>query len=90
MPVIGAALPVPEMLGELFGARVGALPSPVRRALLAVALSAGLTGQELAAVADPLAVEDGQASGVLVFDGGRVRAARVARQTAQLVRTRLP
>jgi len=59
VPEIGAALPVPEMLGELFGARVGALPPPVRRALLAVALSHGLTGAELAAVTDPLAVEDG-------------------------------
>jgi DNA-binding CsgD family transcriptional regulator len=74
LPEIGAALPVPEVLGELFGARVGALPPGVRRALLAVALSPGLTGQELAAVAGPLAVEDGAASGVLVVDGTRVRA----------------
>jgi DNA-binding CsgD family transcriptional regulator len=74
VPEIGAALPVPEVLGELFGARVGALQPPVRRALLAVALSAGLSGQELAAVTDPLAVEDGQAAGVLVTEGRRVRA----------------
>jgi hypothetical protein len=57
LPEIGAGLPVPAVLGELFGARVQALPPPVRRALLAVALSAGLTGEELAAVAGPLAVE---------------------------------
>jgi hypothetical protein len=75
VPEIGAGLPVPAVLGELFGARVGALPPPVRRALLAVALSGGLTGEELAAVAGPLAVEDGQAAGVLVAEGGRVRAA---------------
>ena len=75
VPEIGAGLPVPTVLGELFGARVGALPPPVRRALLAVALSHGLTGAELAAVTDPLAVEDGQAAGVLVVEGGRVRAA---------------
>jgi len=75
VPEIGAALPVPAVLGELFGARVAALPPGVRRALLAVALSAGLTGQELAAVTDPLVVEDGQAAGVLVAEGGRVRAA---------------
>jgi DNA-binding CsgD family transcriptional regulator len=75
LPEIGAGLPVPEVLGELFGARVEALQPPVRRALLAVALSAGLTGQELAAVAGPLAAEDAAAAGVLVAEGGRVRAA---------------
>jgi len=75
LPEIGAGLPVPEVLGELFGARVGALPPGVRRALMAVALGGGLSGEELAAVADPLAVEDAQASGVLVADGRRVRAA---------------
>jgi DNA-binding CsgD family transcriptional regulator len=75
VPEIGAGLPVPEVLGELFGARVGALPPPVRRALLAVALSHGLTEEELAAVTGPLVVEDGQAAGVLVAEGERVRAA---------------
>src|SRR5215472_9798569 len=75
VPEIGAGLPVPAVLGELFGARVGALQPGVRRALLAVALSAGLTGQELAAVTDPLAVEDAAAAGVVIVDGARVRAA---------------
>ena len=75
VPEIGAALPVPAVLGELFGARVGGLAPGARRALLAVALSAGLTGRELAAVAGPLAVEESQAAGVLVVDGARVRAA---------------
>jgi DNA-binding CsgD family transcriptional regulator len=74
VPEIGAGLPVPAVLGDLFGARVAGLPPRVRRALLAVALSHGLTGDELAAVAGPLAVEDGQAAGVLVVEGGRVRA----------------
>ena len=75
LPEIGAGLPMPEVLGELFGARVRALQPGVRRALLAVALSAGLSAGVLAAVTDPLVVEDGQAAGVLVADGGRVRAA---------------
>jgi len=75
LPEIGAGLPVPTVLGELFGARVGALPPGLRRALLAVALSPGLTGHELAAVTDPLTVEDAAAAGVLVVDGARVRAA---------------
>jgi DNA-binding CsgD family transcriptional regulator len=46
----------------------------VRRALLAVALSAGLSREELAAVVDPLAIEDARATGVLIVDGTRVRA----------------
>jgi DNA-binding NarL/FixJ family response regulator len=75
VPEIGAGLSVPAMVGELFAARVEALRPEVRRVLLAVALSAGLSEMELAAVADPLAVEDAEASGVLVADGMRVRAA---------------
>jgi DNA-binding CsgD family transcriptional regulator len=82
MPQIGAGLPVPAVLGELFGARVQALPPPVRRALLAVALSAGLTGEELAAVTDPLVVEDAEASGVLTLDGARVRTSHPLLATA--------
>jgi DNA-binding CsgD family transcriptional regulator len=75
VPELGAGLPVPEVLGELFGARVRAMRPEVRRALLAVALSAGLTGEELAAVTDPLAAEDARTAGVLAADGTRVRAA---------------
>ena len=75
VPEIGAGLPVPEMPGEVFDARVVALRPDVRRALLAVALSGGLTGEELAAVVDPLAVEDAETIGVLVADALRVRAA---------------
>jgi DNA-binding CsgD family transcriptional regulator len=74
LPEAGAALPVPEVLEELFGARVAALAPEVRRALLAVALSAGLSGEELGRVVDPLAIEDAQASAVLIADGTRVRA----------------
>src|SRR5262249_12811351 len=76
VPEIGAGLPVPERLEELFGERVGALTPDVRRALLAVALSSGLSREELAAVVDPLAIEDAQAMGILTVDGSRVRASR--------------
>ena len=82
MPEIGAGLPVPAVLGELFGARVQALPPPVRRALLAVALSGGLIGGELAAVTNPLAVEDAEAAGVLTVDGERVRTSHPLLATA--------
>jgi DNA-binding CsgD family transcriptional regulator len=74
LPEIGVALPVPEVLDELFGSRVRALTPEVRRALLGVALSGGLSGDELAAAVDPLAIEDAQAAGVLIVDGTRVRA----------------
>jgi DNA-binding NarL/FixJ family response regulator len=74
LPEVGAALPVPEVLEELFGARVAALAPDVRRVLLAVALSAGLSVAELAMVVEPAAIEDAQVSGVLVAEGTRVRA----------------
>jgi DNA-binding CsgD family transcriptional regulator len=74
LPEVGAGLPVPELLGELFGARVAALTPEVRGGLLAGALSGGLSREELAGVVDPLAIEDAQAMGVLVLEGGRVRA----------------
>jgi len=75
LPEIGAAMPVPAVLDELFGARVKALTSEVRRALLAVALSADLSREELATAIDPLAIEDAQAAGVLIVERNRVRAA---------------
>jgi DNA-binding NarL/FixJ family response regulator len=75
VPEIGAELPVPAMIGELFAARVEALQPDIRRALLAVALSGVLTGEELGAVVAPSVVEDAEASGVLIADGMRVRAA---------------
>jgi len=74
LPELGAGLPVPERFEELFGARVAAFTPDVRRALLAVALSGGLSREELAGVVDRLAIEDAQASGVLIVDGAHVRA----------------
>src|SRR5262249_46721635 len=74
LPEIGAGLPVPELLEELFGSRVAALTLDVRHALLAVALSGGLRHEELARVVDPLAIEDARAMGILIVDGTHVRA----------------
>jgi DNA-binding CsgD family transcriptional regulator len=86
-PEIGAELPVPELVDDLFGARVRGLPGPMQRALLAVSLSAGLTRPEFASFVDPLAIEDGVSSGLLVVEPTRVRAshpllAAAARQGA--------
>jgi DNA-binding CsgD family transcriptional regulator len=74
-PEIGAALPVPAMLDDLFGARVKALTPEVRRALLAVALSGGLSRDELATAIDQLAIDDARAAEVLIVERNRVRAA---------------
>jgi DNA-binding CsgD family transcriptional regulator len=74
-PEIGAALPVPAMLDDLFGPRVKALTPEVRRALLAVALCGGLSREELAAAIDQLAIENARAAEVLIVERNRVRAA---------------
>ena len=70
---IGAELPVPDVLDDLFGARVLGVSEPVRRVLTAVALSAGLSQSQLAALAGPLAVEDAVSAGLLIVDGAGVR-----------------
>lgn len=72
-PEIGAELPLPDLADDVFGPRVVALAEPVRSALLAVALSPTLTRRQLAAVVDPLAVEDAVRGGLLVLDEARVR-----------------
>jgi DNA-binding CsgD family transcriptional regulator len=72
-PEIGAELPIPDFVDDVFGPRVASLAESVRRSLLAVALSPALGRLELAAVADPLAIEDAVRAGLLVPDGGRVR-----------------
>jgi DNA-binding NarL/FixJ family response regulator len=71
---LGTELPVPELAGELFGARVQALPTLAGDALLVAALSGQLTRAELAGAAEPAGIDEGVAYGVLVLDGDRVRA----------------
>ena len=74
MPPVGEDIPVPESVEEVLGNRVAGLPAAVSRLLLAVALGADLGIAELAAVESPAAVEDALDGGLLVLDGGRVRA----------------
>jgi DNA-binding CsgD family transcriptional regulator len=85
-PEVGAELPVPHVVEDVFGPRVRELSDAVRRALLALALSAGLTRSELAQVADPLAIEDAIAAGLLSVDRSRLRPAHpmLAAATRQL------
>jgi hypothetical protein len=72
-PEIGSELPIPEFVDDVFGPRVEGLSDSVRRALLAVALSPALSRFQLAAVVDPLAIDDAVRGGLLVLDGTRVR-----------------
>jgi DNA-binding CsgD family transcriptional regulator len=74
LPEAGGELPVPGLVEDLLGARAGRLPPDVRRALLAVSLSAGLRRTELSSVVDPLVVEDAVSQSVLVEDRSVVRA----------------
>jgi DNA-binding CsgD family transcriptional regulator len=70
---VGAELPVADLAGNPFGARVAKLSGPARRALLAATLSGHLSLAQLVAVADPVVVEDLIAGGLLITDGERVR-----------------
>lgn len=74
LPEAGAELPFPHLVDDVFGGRVEQLTPPVRRAVLAVALSAGLGRAELAEVVGPGTVTDAERSGVLLVEGARVRA----------------
>jgi DNA-binding CsgD family transcriptional regulator len=73
-PEAGEDIPVPDALEDMLGTRVGKLPDPVRRLLLAVALSGDLPTGALAALADDGAFDDAVDAGVLIVDGDRVRA----------------
>jgi DNA-binding CsgD family transcriptional regulator len=73
-PEIGEELSMPASLDALLGARVDRLPAAQRRALLAVALGAGLTRRQLEAIAGEDAVQAALDAGLLVA-GERVRPA---------------
>jgi DNA-binding CsgD family transcriptional regulator/phosphoserine phosphatase len=72
-PEIGAELPIPDFVDDVFGSRVEGLPDPVRLALLAVALSSAPSRLQLSTVVDPLAIDDAVRGGLLILDGARVR-----------------
>jgi DNA-binding NarL/FixJ family response regulator len=74
-PALGEELPVPDTVEELLGMRVSRLPGSVRGILLALALGGDLDRSQLTALADPGAVGDALAAGVVLIDGDRVRAA---------------
>jgi DNA-binding CsgD family transcriptional regulator len=69
----GTELPIGDLVGNPFGARMAKLSGPGRQALLAAALSGHISLPQLTAVANPVAVEELVADGLLVSDGERVR-----------------
>ena len=72
---IDAELPVPDLVDDLFGERIADLAGSIRRALLAVALTGGLSWVELAAIVDPMTLAEAVDAGLLIVDGDRVRPA---------------
>jgi DNA-binding CsgD family transcriptional regulator len=75
-PAAGEEMPVPDAVEDLLGMRVSRLPVPVRRLLLAVALSADLTVSQLTAIGDENgdAIHQAVEAGLLVVDRDQVRA----------------
>lgn len=71
----GGELPLPDFGGDVFSARIQHADEPVRRVLLALALSGGLSQAELARMVDPLSIEDALSGGLVVVERSRVRPA---------------
>lgn len=70
----GRELPVPHEVEELLGIRVAGLPVPVRRLLLAVALSEDLSVGELAELEEFRALDAALDAGVVRVEGDVIRA----------------
>ncbi len=67
-------VPLPDSLEQTLGDRVAGLPEPVRRVLLAVALSEDPRVDQLLTVIDAAALEDAVDGGAVLLEGARVRA----------------
>jgi len=88
-PAMGEDIPVPEVVEDLLGTRITRLPDPVRRLLVAVALSADLAASQLSSISDPGAVDEAVNAGVLVVDREHVRASHPLLATAAMQRSSL-
>jgi DNA-binding CsgD family transcriptional regulator len=73
LPELGEDIPVPGAVEEMLGTRVAALPDPLRRALLAVALSGELRVAEVREVIPADVIDDALDAGLLRAETGRVR-----------------
>ena len=74
LPEAGEDIPMPGGIEEMLGTRVASLAAPLRRLLVAVALSADLHTGELASVESPAALDLAIEGGLLLLAGDRVRA----------------
>jgi DNA-binding CsgD family transcriptional regulator len=74
LPEAGEDIPMPGGIEEMLGTRVASLEAPLRRLLVAVALSADLHTAELEAVESADALDTAIEKGLLVVAGDRVRA----------------
>jgi DNA-binding CsgD family transcriptional regulator len=72
-PDLGEDVPLPDTIEELLGTRVASLPRPVRRLVLAVALSGDLRASQAAELSEPTALDEAIDLGVLTVDGDRLR-----------------
>jgi DNA-binding CsgD family transcriptional regulator len=87
-PDMGQDIPVPDAVEDMLGTRVARLSGPVRRVLLAVALSGDLRMAELDAVGDADAADNALDAGLLLVDGDRVRASHPLLAAAAKKRSR--
>jgi DNA-binding CsgD family transcriptional regulator len=85
---MGEDLPVPDTVEDLLGTRVGRLPAPIRKLLLAVALSSDLRTTELMGLGDAEALDEAVDAGILLVDGDRVRASHPLLAAAAKKRSR--
>jgi DNA-binding CsgD family transcriptional regulator len=88
-PAAGEPLPVPDVVEDLLGTRVSRLRPPLRRPLLAVSLSGELRAADLLRLVGPAAVEEAVDAGLLIVDGGRVRASHPLLAAAARKRSRV-
>jgi DNA-binding CsgD family transcriptional regulator len=75
LPRVADELPVPSGIEDVLGMRVAALSQPLRRVLVALALSGDLRVGELVAVTSDAVVDQAVDQGVVHVNGDRVRAA---------------
>ena len=73
LPAGGDDIPIPGGIEEMLGTRVASLEAPLRRLLVAVALSADLRRAELEAIGGAEAVGRAVDAGLLLVDDDRVR-----------------
>jgi hypothetical protein len=73
VPEIGEELVIPEALDDVVWARIERLPPAVRRLLLAVELGQDLRPAQLAAIAEPGALDAALDAGVLIAERERLR-----------------